>query len=46
MKKTSPFYEASDKLEVARVVVVQGLTISQVCKDLSIGSSAVARWVK
>ena len=46
MKKARPFYEASYKLEVARMVVAQGLTISQVCKDLSIGSSAVTRWVK
>ena len=43
MKKTRPFYEASYKLEVASMVVTQGLTISQVCKDLSIGSSAVTR---
>ena len=28
------------------MVVAQGLTILQLCKDLSIGSSAVARWVK
>lgn len=46
MKKDRPFYEVSSKLEVARMVVAQGLTISQVCKDLSIGSSAVTRWVK
>jgi len=43
MKKDRPFYEVSSKLEVARMVVAQGLTISQVCKDLSIGSSAVTR---
>ena len=41
-----PFYEASYKLEVAKMVVDQELTISQVCKDLTIGSSAIARWVK
>ncbi len=46
MKKARPFYETSYKLEVAKMVVAQGLAISQVCKDLTIGSSAVARWVK
>ena len=46
MKNARPFYEASYKLEVAKMVVDQGLTISQVCKDLTIGSSAVVRWVK
>ena len=45
MKKTRPLYETSYKLEVAKMVVDHGLTISQVCKDLTIGSSAVARWV-
>ena len=46
MKKARPLYETSYKLEVAKMVVDQGLTISQVCKDLTIGSSVVARWVK
>ena len=46
MKKARPLYETSYKLEVAKMVVDQGLTISQVCKDLTIGSSAIARWVK
>jgi transposase len=46
MNKARPLYEASYKLEVAKMVVDQGLTISQVCKDLSIESSAVARWAK
>ena len=46
MKKARPLYETSYKLEVAKMVVDQGLTIFQVCKDLTIGSSTVARWVK
>ena len=46
MKSARPFYEASYKLEVAKMVVDRGLTIAQVCKDLTIGHSAVARWVK
>jgi transposase len=43
---TKPFYDDSYKLEVAKMVVDQGLTITQVCIDLSIGRSSVARWVK
>jgi transposase len=46
MSKARPSYEASYKLEVAKMVVDQGLRLSQVCRDLSIGQSAVARWVK
>lgn len=45
MNKARLLYETRYKLEVAKMVVDQGLTISQVCKDLSIGSSAVTRWV-
>ena len=46
MKKARLLYETSYKLAVAKMVVDQGLTISQVCKGLTIGSSAVARWIK
>ena len=46
MKNARPIYEASYQLEVAKIVLDQGLTISQVGKDLTIWSSAVARWVK
>lgn len=46
MNKARPFYESSYKLEVAKMVVDQGLTITQVCKDLSISQSALARWVR
>lgn len=46
MSKARPYYETSYKLEVAKMVVDQGLTQMQVCKDLSISQSALARWVK
>ena len=46
MKKARSLYETSYKLGVAKMVVDQGLTISQVCKDLTNGSSAIAIWVK
>ena len=46
MNKARPFYETSYKLEVAKMVVDQGLTMTQVCKDWSISQSALARWVR
>lgn len=46
MSKSRPSYEDSYKLEVAKMVVEQGVTKTQVCRDLSISESAVSRWVK
>ena len=39
-------YEAAFKLEVARMVVDQGLSITQVVTDMGIGRTAVERWVR
>ena len=44
-KSTRRVFDASFKLQVAQMVKVQGLTISQVCKDMKIGESAVRRWI-
>jgi transposase len=38
-------FDASFKLQVAQMVKVQGLSISQVCSDMKIGESAVRRWI-
>ena len=38
-------FDASFKLQVAQMVKVQGLSISQVCTDMNIGESAVRRWI-
>ena len=38
-------FDESFKLQVAQMVKVQGLSISQVCKDIKIGESAVRRWI-
>ena len=46
MSKARPYYETSYKLEVAKMVVDQSLIQMQVCKDLNISQSALARWVK
>ncbi len=38
-------YDASFKLEVARMVVDQGLTVAQVVKDMQVGRTSIDRWV-
>jgi len=38
-------YETAFKLEVARMVVDQGIGVSQIVKDMDIGETAVRRWV-
>ncbi|CAH1386956.1 hypothetical protein [Candidatus Nitrotoga sp. M5] len=42
----SKHYEVAFKLEVARMVVDQGLSITQVVKDMSIGRTAVSRRIE
>jgi transposase len=34
-------YDAAFKLEIAKMVIDQGLTVSQVVKDMNIGETAV-----
>jgi len=46
MNKQRKHYEAAFKLEVARMVVDQGLSIAQVVKDMNIGCTAVCRWIE
>ncbi len=46
MNKHRKHYEAAFKLEVARMVVDQGLSITQVVKDMSIGRTAESRWIE
>jgi len=38
-------FDASFKLQVVRMVRVQGLSVSQVCRDLDLVESAVRRWI-
>ena len=39
-------YETAFKLEVARMVVDQGVGVLQIVKDMGIGETAVRRWVE
>ena len=46
MNKERTNYSADFKLEIARMVVDQGLGITQVTKDMNVGPTVVRRWVK
>lgn len=46
MTKQHKHYEPAFKLEVARMVVDQGLSIGQVVNDMGVGRTAVNRWVE
>jgi transposase len=39
-------FDDSFKLEVVKMIKDQGLGVSQVCRDLNIGDTAVRRWVQ
>ncbi|MEJ2795935.1 transposase [Iodobacter sp. LRB] len=39
-------YDASFKLEVARMVVDQGLSVAQVVQSMQVGESALRRWIE
>ena len=45
MSKKQKRYSSSFKLEVARMVQEQGLSVTQVCQSTGVGRSAVRRWV-
>ena len=45
MKRARRNFTPDFKLEVARMIVDQGQGIAQVTKDMSIGPTAVRRWV-
>ena len=44
-QKSRRTFDANFKLQVLRMVNVQGLSVSQVCKDMDLGESAVRRWL-
>lgn len=46
MSKQRKQYETAFKLEVARMVVDQELSVGQVVKDMNIGRTVVSRWVE
>ena len=45
MTKQRRTFDADFKLQVVKMIKEQGLRISQVCRDLDLGETAVRRWV-
>lgn len=45
MSKQRRSFDVSYKLEVVRMIVDQGLSVSQVCQDMKLGETAVRRWL-
>lgn len=43
--KTRRHFESAFKLQVAKMVRDQGISLNQVCKDMDLVPSAVRRWV-
>lgn len=39
-------FDASFKLEVVRMVKDQGLSVSDVCRTMGLGETAIRRWIK
>lgn len=39
-------FDPSFKLQVVKMIKEQGLTVSQVCRDMDLGPTAVRRWVQ
>ncbi len=46
MNRKRRTFDAAFKLQVAQMVREQGLSISQVCRDMDLVESAVRRWVE
>lgn len=46
MSRKNRIFDASFKMEVAKMVKDQGMSVSQVCRDLNLGDTAVRRWVQ
>jgi transposase len=45
MERKRRSFDAAFKLQVARMVLDQGLSVGQVCRDMDVGETAVRRWV-
>lgn len=46
MRKKNRSFDPSFKLRVAQMVKDQGMSVSQICRDLNIGDTAVRRWIQ
>ena len=46
MTQTRRNFDASFKLQVVKMIKEQGLSVSQVCKDMGLGETNVRKWLK
>lgn len=46
MSRKRRAFDASFKLQVVQMIKDQGLSITQVCRDMDLGETAVRRWVQ
>ena len=46
MNKERRVFDTTFKLEVVKLIKEQGLSVGRVCTDMSIGETAVRRWLK
>ena len=44
-RKLRRTFDTDFKLQVVQMIKVQGLSISQVCRDMKLGETAVRRWL-
>lgn len=45
MNQTRRTFDSSFKLQIVQMIRSQGVGISQVCRDMNLGETAVRRWV-
>jgi len=45
MSQTRRTFDSSFKLQIVQMIRNQGVSISQVCRDMNLGETAVRRWV-
>lgn len=45
MKKSRPIFDASFKLEIAKLVIEQGLSVMHVSQSMNVGPTAIRRGV-
>ncbi|WP_291991595.1 transposase [Candidatus Accumulibacter sp. ACC003] len=46
MSQQRKTFDPSFKLQVVQLIKEQGLSVAQVCRDMSLGETAVRRWLR
>ena len=46
MSQKRKTFDPSFKLQVVQLIKEQGLSVAQVCRDMSLGETAVRRWLR